>query len=147
MIEEGTIIETYKQTAKVKFNKSNACLHCKIGCIESGSFMVAEAQNPLNAKVGDSVRLEMNSKVALKMMAIVLGFPLFMLFSGVLVTNFLMNTIYKVENQIISITVGMFLLILSFMPIKIYEKRIKNSEYCSLTIVEIISTADQNLPE
>lgn len=146
-MEEGTIIETYRRIAKVKFSKSNACMHCKICCIESGNSMIAEAQNPLSAKVGDNVRLEMNSKLALKVMIIVLGFPLFMLFLGVSVTNFLMNEIYKVENQIISITVGMLLLILSFMPIKIYEKRIKNTGYCSLTIVEIISSSDQNLPE
>lgn len=147
MVEEGIIIETYKQIAKVKFNKSNACVHCKIGCIESESSMIAEAQNPINAKVGDSVRLEIDSKLALKAMTIVLGFPLLMLFLGVLVTNFLVRTVYKIENQIISISVGMSLLMLSFIPIRIYEKRIRDSGYCSLTIVEVISSADQNLPE
>ncbi len=147
MIEEGTIIETYKQIAKVRFIKSNACMHCKAVCIESDNGMIAEAQNPIGAKVGDNVRMELNSKLALKAIIITLGFPILMLLLGVIATNYLITQIYKIESQIISIIVGILLLILSFIPVKIYEKRIKNSGYCSLTIVEIINSADQNLPE
>lgn len=147
MIEEGIIVETYKQIAKVRFNKSIACVHCKVGCIESGGSMIAEAQNPLGAKVGDNVRLELNSKLALRVILIVLGFPLLMLVLGVIVTNLLISTIYGIESQIISITGGILLLILAFIPVKIYERHVKNSGHCSLTIVEIINSADQNLPE
>lgn len=109
--------------------------------------MIAEAQNPLGAKVGDNVRLELNSKLALRVILIVLGFPLLMLVLGVIATNLLIIAIYGIESQIISITGGILLLILAFIPVKIYERRIKNSGHCSLTIVEIINPADQNLPE
>lgn len=147
MIEKGIIIETYKQVAKVQFDKSIACVHCKARCIESKGSMIAEAQNLIGAKVGDNVRLELNSKLALKAILIVLGFPLLMLFLGVITANFLISKIYKIENQIISISAGILLFLLAFIPVKIFEKRMKNSEYCSLKIIEILDSADQNLPE
>lgn len=94
--------------------------------------MITEAENPISAKVGDKVSLRINSKRFLGSTMLVFGLPLLALFMGILAINVIS------DNQIFSLSVGFILFLLSFIPIKIYDKHLRKTNACSVTIVEIV---------
>ena len=135
--EEGIILETYGRIATVQIKNSGACSRCKAGCMERDGFMVAEAENPIGAKVGDTVSLGLDSKKALTASFVVFGLPLLALFIGVIAMNFVTERV-GYQNQILSIIVGLIAFFLMFIPVKAYDKYLKKSGACSITIVEIM---------
>ena len=137
-VEKGTVIETYGRTATIRLNRTGACSHCKAGCMERDGFMVAEAENPIGAKVGDTVSLGLDSKKALTASFVVFGLPLLALFIGVIATNFVTDRV-GYQNQALSIIVGLIAFFLMFIPVKAYDKHLKKSGSCSITIVEILN--------
>jgi sigma-E factor negative regulatory protein RseC len=138
--EEGIILETYGRIVTVQIKSAGACSRCKAGCMERNGFMVAEAENPIGAKVGDTVSLGLDSKKALTASFVVFGLPLFALFIGVIATNFVIDRI-GYQNQILSIIIGLIAFFLMFIPVKAYDKHLKKSGACSITIVEILNNS------
>lgn len=130
--EEGIITEIHNTTATVKVKSSSLCPHCKACIVENDGYMITEAENPINAKVGDKVSLRINSKRFLGSSLLVFGLPLLALFIGVIITNII------VDNQVFSISIGILLFFLSFMPIKIYDRHLRKTNACSIIVVEII---------
>jgi len=137
--EEGIILEIHGHTATVRINSAGACSNCKVGCIERDGFMVAEAENPIGAKAGDTVSLELDSKKALIASFIVFGLPLLALFIGVLATSLITERI-GYQSQILSIIVGVIAFFLTFIPVKAYDRHLKKTGDCSITIVEILKS-------
>jgi len=138
-IEEGIIIKTNGKTAIVQIKRSGACSHCKACGIESDGNMTAEAENPIDAKVGDKVGLNLNSKKALTASLVVFGLPLLALCIGVIGTSLVTGKMeYQNNSQIPSIVVGLALFFLSFIPVKAYDRHLRKTSTCSITIVEII---------
>lgn len=138
-IEEGIILEIHGRTATVRINSAGACSHCKVGCMERDGFMVTEAENPVGAKAGDTVSLGLDSKKALMASLVVFGFPLLALFVGVIITN-LITERTGYQNQTLSIIVGVVAFFLTFIPVKAYDKHLKKSGSCSITILEVLKS-------
>ncbi|MGB9594984.1 MAG: SoxR reducing system RseC family protein [Candidatus Poribacteria bacterium] len=130
--EEGIITEIHNKTATVKVKSSSLCSHCKACILGDNGYIITEAENPISAKVGDKVSLRINSKRFLGSFMLVFGLPLFALFIGVTIAN----TISK--NQIFGLFIGLVLFFLSFIPIKIYDKHLRKTNACNITIVEVI---------
>lgn len=61
MEEEGIIVDVKGEMAKVAINPQFSCAHCSLRnvCLQSGEKVYTEALNPLEAQVGDLVRVEM----------------------------------------------------------------------------------------
>jgi len=138
--EEGIILKIHGYTATIQINKAVACSHCKAGCMERNGVMVTEAENPIGAKAGDTVSLGLNSKKALTATLVVFGLPLLALFIGVIVTSVVTKRI-GYQNQGLSIIVGMVAFLLTFIPVKAYDKQLKRSGSCSITVIEILSSS------
>jgi sigma-E factor negative regulatory protein RseC len=137
-IEEGIIVKIHDRTATVQIKRSGACSHCKACSIESDGNMTAEAENPIGAKVGDKVGLNLNSKKALTASLVVFGLPLLALCVGIIGTSFVIGKMeYQNNSQTPSIIVGLVLFFLSFIPIKAYDKHLRKTNTCSITIIEV----------
>ena len=137
--EKGTIIEIHGNTATVRIDKASSCAHCKANCMEQSGSMIAEAANPAGAQEGDTVLLTLNSRAALTASLITFGIPLLALLLGVVLGNFMANEIsFQGNPQLLSIGAGAILFILSFIPLRIYDRRIKESGECSVTVIEVL---------
>jgi len=142
-LEEGVIIETHEKTATVRINKARACAHCKAGCMEQGGFMVTEAENPAGAQAGDTVRLSYNPKAALTAVLVVFGLPLMALLLGVIITTVMADRMgYQGNTELLSIGVGAILFLLTFIPIKAYDRYMRKSGSHNITIVDILKKND-----
>lgn len=139
------MIETHEETATVRIDRSSACAHCKAGCMERGGFMIAEAENSTGASVGDTVRLEFNSRAALTAVLVVFGLPLLALLFGVIITTVVADQIgYQNHNQFLSIGVGAILFFLTLIPIRAYDRRVKKSGSRNVAVVEILRRETQD---
>jgi sigma-E factor negative regulatory protein RseC len=133
MLETGIIIKIDGKKATVKINKAQACSHCKSKCMESDGFMITEAINSVGANIGDVVKLEINSKTALRAILIVFGLPLVIMLAGVFIAIIITN------NQAYIIAVGVIMLLLAIIPLKAYDNHLRKKETCGITIIEVLS--------
>ncbi|MEJ8554210.1 SoxR reducing system RseC family protein [Tepidibacter sp. Z1-5] len=120
----GKIIETKDNFAKLEVRRTSACgekcSSCKGGCSTTGIYI--NIDNTINAKPGDFVKIETETKSIMKVAFIVYLFPLFMLILGIFSSSF----IYKQFNitfssEIFSFLVGLLFMGVSYIIIKIID--------------------------
>lgn len=82
MRQTGRVMKADRDRATVRFLRSDACGHCN-ACFTLGSNEAdIEIDNVLNAKEGDTVRIELHGKSVFKASLIVYGVPLIALIAG-----------------------------------------------------------------
>lgn len=83
MKQQGTVIKTDGRRATVRFVKSGACGNCNACFRFGGNEADIEMANPLNAKEGQRVYIEMHARSVLKASIVVYGIPIICLIAGV----------------------------------------------------------------
>ncbi|MBP1765422.1 MAG: positive regulator of sigma RseC/MucC [Firmicutes bacterium] len=78
--QEGIVIETRGDMARVKTSRHNDCENC--GACPGNSAIVLDARNPLDAKIGQRVVIEIQEVNMLKAAFIVYVLPLLAAFAG-----------------------------------------------------------------
>ena len=137
--EEGVVTEIHGQMATVRINKAGACARCKVGCMERGGAMVTEAANPTGAQVGDKVRLAFNPRAALTASLITFGVPLLALLIGVILATVVADQMdYQGNRQLLSIGAGAILLVLSFIPLRAYDRHLKEGGTYNAVVTEVL---------
>lgn len=120
MSEKGMVINVKDdgKTAVVSFNRTEACGKCR-ACYSgfSGSQMLLDAKNGVNAKTGDSVFVELPENGFLTAAAIMYLFPLFAALMGFVLGG--------AVSEVFGFSLGVSLLILSYLIIRANERRIK----------------------
>ncbi len=146
MSEAGVVIQEHGGVATVRVSRAKACAHCKVRCVERNGTIIAD--NPVGAEVGDKVRLELNSRMVLSASLIAFGLPLLALLVGAILTGVITEKIgYQAHKHVLSGGVGIILFLLTFIPVKIYDRHLKKISACSVSIVEILERSPHNLPE
>ncbi len=85
MYEKGTVAEVANGQAKVIFARTSACKNCG-ACIKAGpEEMLVTVENTLNAEVGDTVAVSMNSSSFMGATLIMYGVPLLALLFGLFI--------------------------------------------------------------
>ncbi|MFC1718110.1 SoxR reducing system RseC family protein [Candidatus Poribacteria bacterium] len=137
--EEGVVTEVHGHMATVRIDKAGACARCKVGCMEQGGGMVTEAANPTGAQVGDTVQLAFNPRAALTASLITFGVPLLALLLGVILASVVADQIdYQGSRQLVSIGTGAILFVLSFIPLRAYDRRIKEGGTYNVVVLEVL---------
>ncbi|MDI3495311.1 MAG: sigma-E factor negative regulatory protein RseC [Pseudothermotoga sp.] len=112
-----------KNTVELRFSRSSLCNHCfsKGSCnlFESSKELVLKAIKPesLELEVGDIVVVEHKDFSVTKLSALVYGIPL------VIFITFLTLFIAIFKNELYGFLGGLLTLILSFVFLKVYDKR------------------------
>ena len=84
MKEQGIVDSVRGDRAVVAFKRTSACQKCHACQVGDAQTMQIELKNTLNAKAGDIVTMELQSKKIFQASALVYVFPLVMLFLGIL---------------------------------------------------------------
>ncbi len=122
-IEHGKVIEILSfDKAKIQIRRGEQCIGCsqRSLCHPFGSdFMVIEAKNPLNARIGDDVEVSFEVVKQGQAISILYLIPLFFFVMGSLVGNYL----NPFHNKDLSGSLGgIFFLIISFLGIYFYNR-------------------------
>lgn len=104
--------------------------------------MIAEAENSAGARVGDTVRLEFNSGAAFTAILVVFGLPLLALLLGAILATVAAGQMgYERHKQLLGAGVGAILFLLTFIPIRMYDRRVRKSGSHNPAIVRILRKA------
>lgn len=132
----GKVILTEKEFAIVEMTRTTACSGCS-GCgnaDEETGDMEIRVYNPVKAKKGDVVEINMDTQNVLLAAAIAYGLPFFALIIGILLGDFFF------KSEIISAISGISLLGITYYLISFKEK----SFYTSKKYVPVIDKVYKN---
>jgi sigma-E factor negative regulatory protein RseC len=122
-IEEGVLL--------VRLPRSEACAKC--GACAAGLLekeMIMTAKNSCGARIGDSVRLELEGSVFIKSAFIMYGFPLLAMVAGFLAgMGFCVLFPGYIDGELFGFLTGVLALMLSYYVIKRNERRFKGNKY------------------
>ncbi len=141
MEEKGRIIEVEGSLARVEIERKSACGTCRACTLGMGNTMITEAENPLGAKIGQRVRLEISSWEVLKGAFLIYILPLLFLILGLVLGITITNRYGLAESsQTVGLILGLAFLVLSFIPLWRHSKRIKDRSAYRSRIVQIIES-------
>jgi sigma-E factor negative regulatory protein RseC len=141
MEEIGIVISAQGFMAKVLVQKRGVCESCPATgtCKPSNEGMEIEALNPINARVGQTVKIVMKPQVYLKGTILVYGLPVIALIGGAILGKNIGEMYLKnVNSDIVAAIMGFAGLIITFIIIKIWGKKAETKEEYKPVIEEIL---------
>lgn len=141
--EEGIVAEVSDGIAKVAVLKKSACEQCAAsGVCHPGDEDYLEAANPLGATKGQKVKVTLAPQVYLKASIILYGIPMVALVGGaILGKNIALRAGTEASSDLWAFLTGMLCLLVSFLFIRSYNKKVEKTLKYKPTIVEIVSSA------
>jgi sigma-E factor negative regulatory protein RseC len=138
--EEGMVVEVGGDTAKVAILKKSACESCAAaGVCHPGDQEYMEASNPLGAKTGQKVKVVVAPQVYLKASIILYGVPMAALVGGAIVAkNLAMKYGAEANSDLWAFIGGMACMLVSFVFIRMYNKKVEKTREYKPVIVEIL---------
>ncbi|HHL39245.1 MAG TPA: hypothetical protein ENJ37_01950 [Deltaproteobacteria bacterium] len=140
--EKGIVIETGEDFAIIKARRDKACEGCsqKSSCRPGeGDDMLIEADNPVNARVGDEVVFAVSTSASLKAGALLYLFPLASFIVGVLVGDRLGSTFgFGAERDAASAVFGLVFLAAAFLVVRITTRSASRARSYRPTIIRVV---------
>lgn len=93
------------------------CSTCSAKCSESKPFNI-KTINTINAKVGDRVRIEMNSKAVLSYMVLIYGLPLVFFMAGSVIFFSIFKNLNYLHAELYSLIAGLLVMSVAYLIIK-----------------------------
>jgi sigma-E factor negative regulatory protein RseC len=141
--EEGIVVEVTGDIAKVAVLKKSACENCAAAGTchpDDGDRSLLEAANPLNAVKGQKVKVVLAPQVYLKASIILFGIPMIALVSGAIIAkNLAIRYSGEAHSDLWAFLAGMACLVLSFVFIRLYNKKIEKTQKYKPVIIDILS--------
>lgn len=132
----GTIIALDDENALIEVKRSTSCGEkcgsCASNC--KNKTMVIGVKNTLNAKIGEKVEVESESKRILSIAFLIYIFPIIMFILGVYLSNLIMGYMGKGINELVSIAVGIVFVVVILLMIRSYDKHNSNPEKYIITM-------------
>lgn len=138
MNEFGLVVELKEDKALVNIKRKSACGKCKacdLGNSDAKELNIL-VDNSLNAQVGDSVNLLMETPDFLKAAMLVYLLPLITLFVGIMVSSFVLGAI-GINNEVLSVIFGLIAMAGSFLFVRKKDKEMGKNKKYSPIMVEI----------
>ena len=141
MEEPGVVMETAGNTAKVMMSRSGTCESCGASgsCKVASGDRIMEADNPLGAKPGQRVMVDIESAMFLKATFLTYMLPVIFLFLGAYLGGKygpgISGAISLDYWQAIG---GVIFLVISAVLVRLYDKKVKRATTIRPVIVKIM---------
>ena len=135
MEENGKVIELLANEAKVEVMPSAICSHCGSAdaCGSLGAkTKVVLAKNPIGAKLGDLVKIEIKEKNRLASILLLFGLPITLLLVGIIIGE-------VISGDKLAAILGGSGLVIAFIIVKIIDRLAGRKDNFLPTIIEKIS--------
>lgn len=144
--EEGRVIKLEDGYAIIHAERGSSCDGCgakaschALGGVE-GKVMEMKAVNEIGAKVGDRVKVAIDSLVFLKSSFLVYVVPLIvMIVGGIIGDSYARNHMPGSDPDLVAGGVGVLCLVISFLLIRMWSKTLEKRKEYQPRIVRIIS--------
>jgi sigma-E factor negative regulatory protein RseC len=142
MIEETGIVKSVDgMMARILIERKGPCDGCAVRgiCQTTDEGMEIDALNPIQAKVGQTVKVSMKAQTYLKGTLLVYGMPLVVFIAGIIIGKDIGEKYFKsIDSDLISLLVGFSGFILSFLIVKLWSKTIETKKEYKPVIEEIV---------
>jgi len=139
--EEGIVMETHDDMAKVSVLSKSACEKCASAsvCHPDGEDSLMEASNPLGAKKGQRVKVVLAPQMYLKASIILYGIPMAVFIAAAIIAkNLAIRMGTEADSDLWAFIAGAFGLLVSFFFIRGYNKKVERTKEYKPVIVEIL---------
>lgn len=125
MEEMARVVRILNQNmAEVELRRHSACSECgRCGHGKDGQPARFEVNNPVQARVGDTVLLEMETGSLMKAVLLIYILPLVNLVIGFVLGNWLNDRFRILPGEAFPALLGLSLLALTFLFVRAYDKR------------------------
>lgn len=121
--QDGVVVAVDGVIAKVKTSRHNNCENC--GACPGNSAIVLDAQNPVGAKAGQRVEIEIREAGMLKAAFVVFLLPLIAVFAGVMAAGYVAEQLgYNVFG--LKLTGALLALALALAYVKHFDRSAKS---------------------
>ncbi len=134
--QEGIVIEIRDDMARVKTSRHNDCENC--GACPGNSAIVLDALNPVGAKIGQRVVIEIQAVNMLKAAFIVYVLPLLAAFAGVLAGGWIAFKMGH-ESTWFQVAGGFVFFAFAIFYIKVFDRSSRSDAAMQPVIVRILS--------
>jgi sigma-E factor negative regulatory protein RseC len=129
----GVIIKTDSKKALIKTSRRSICAECsdKASCsfesaLGKDSPEEVEAQNPINARVGDHVEFDLPGRTELKLSLVIWGLPIVGLVAGAAL-GFRLHSIFSISSDAAALIGAFAGLSLFFLVLVAYDRLARNN--------------------
>lgn len=140
MKQTGYVIKEKGTDVTVQIVRATACgdkcSNCSAGCEKE--VIDIDVLNRLDAKVGNYVEIESESKKVLKMAFLVYILPIIFMLAGMLGVSFLLENMGKEQNDLLMLGGGVFLFVVSMIIIKIIDKKMNRKKEEMFRMTKIV---------
>ncbi|HID93164.1 MAG TPA: hypothetical protein EYP60_03610 [bacterium (Candidatus Stahlbacteria)] len=135
MEETGKVVGVDGELVRVEIEPKGACSHCaaRAICNPAGNKMYTEAVNEKGARVGDTVRLEMNPRSTILAAFLIFILPIIAFGIGFAILKLITKT------DSISVLAGIGFLAIYFIFLKRLDERISRGRKFKPIVTEIIT--------
>lgn len=138
----GEVYEVNNGTAKIKVKRHSSCTSCGgCGILTAGGDkeVSMEVPNPIGAKVGEIVRISVETDKVILASLIVYVLPVIVLVIAMYITQQVaINSGYLETAEVMSIGVGLGAMVLVFLIIRLLDKRIARTRKFKPRITEVV---------
>lgn len=137
----GVVKKTEGNEAVVEIQRSSACgescASCKGGCVPTRKYV--DVLNIPQAKVGQRVKIELQTRKVLNAAMIMYGIPLISVFIGVMFGIWVSIPLgYESSQEGLGIVMGLIFLVLSYVGIRLWDRGRKTKEKVEIVIVKVL---------
>lgn len=141
MEKVAKVISTNGDIAKLEVRRVSACGEkcgsCSGGCSSSGTFI--DAENSIQAKPGQFVKIETATSVIMKAAFLAYIFPLVMLITGIVLGSYIYKYFnFNISSEVFSFLLGIFLMTISYLIIKKIDKNYNDNKRIKNKITRIL---------
>ncbi len=136
MAEVGLVKDIKGDQVIVSLNRQEACSKCR-ACIQGlqEKEMILTAKNLCNASIGDMVEIHLETSNFLKAVMILYGIPFVALIGGIILGyNIAEYFVPSYHTEKLSLIIGFSFLILSYVIIRLSNKRLDKKAYTPMAI-------------
>jgi sigma-E factor negative regulatory protein RseC len=139
--EEGIVAEVEGNIARVSILAKSACESCSAsGVCHPGEQEYMEASNPLGAQKGQKVKVVLAPQIYLKASIILYGIPMVVFVTAaILGKNVALYYGSATNSDLWAFIAGMGCMLVSFVFIRLYNKKVEKTQKYKPVIVEILS--------
>lgn len=148
MKEEGVVVETHGEFARVEAKRGKSCEGCaaKGACRPGGDdSMIIEALNPIHARTGDRVSFELAPGALLKSTFLLYMMPVIFLVAGAVIGEGAARIYPHWGNkETLSILSGGVFFLISVLALALLNKRLSKNVKLKPVIKDILSFKQRN---
>jgi sigma-E factor negative regulatory protein RseC len=138
--EEGIVVETNGDLAKVSIVAKSACDNCSASNVcHPGEQEYMEASNPVGAKKGQKVKVVVAPQAYLKASIILYGIPMTVFVAAAIIgKNLGLRYGTEAGSDLWAFIAGVAALLVSFIYIKRYNNKVEKTQQYKPIVVEIL---------